>query len=124
MSNYRQRLLANIGITTPEAHLRPAAWPTISASSRLNEVFICEFANKLDWLVVSRCQPMSNGLIHKFKDRIDWRVYFTYNMADFSIMKQFVFKSNLCSIEQLKTSHLSDVEKQEIQRLLELKFMF
>lgn len=44
----------------------------LSAEGELNEDFIREFHNELDWEFISIHQKLSESLIRKFKNKVDW----------------------------------------------------
>jgi hypothetical protein len=75
-----QALLADHNVSesfvrTYAAQLPPAAWLRLSASahSRFSEQFYYDFADHLDWHVLSgQYQALSPDLIRDFADRLDW----------------------------------------------------
>ena len=124
MNEYRQKLLENLGVEKTEKELRPRFWFTISMVPNIGDEFIREFADKLDWPNVSRIQKLSDDLIYELKHYINWNNYFIYNEANFSIIKQFILKTNFRKLDNFKSSHLTNSQKQEIRKLLDFKFIF
>ena len=146
MNDYRQKLLAEKNIVIPENEITPKEWSSISKSrltedfirefqnqvdwvyissyQRLSEDFIREFEHKVDWVRISIHQILSDEFILEFRDSMDWDRYLFYQEASFSIIKKFIFKTEYAHIDKIKHSHLSDVQKQEIEKMLALKYMF
>jgi hypothetical protein len=124
VNEYRQELLAKIGINKQESELKSSFWPFISKVPNLGELFIREFANKLDWNNVSSIQSFSNDFLLEFGSSIVWDNYFLYNSVDYLIIKKFLPKTKFHLLNDFESSHLTDVQKQEIQRLLNVKNLF
>ena len=123
MNGRRKNLLRSLGIDT-QNKLTPLSWYNISLSKDLTEEFIREFADKLHWDAILLHYPMSVELTYEFNRYINWESYFILINADFSIMKQFILKTKFRSVDNFKTLHLSSSQKQDIQKLLDLKYMF
>jgi hypothetical protein len=124
MNELRQNLLRSLGIDIPENKLTLLSWYNISLSKNLTEELIREFADKLHWDAILLHFPLSVELTYEFNQHINWETYFLLISADFSIMKQFILKTSFRSINGFKTSHLTDSQKQDIQKLFDLKYMF
>ena len=50
-------------------------WETISKDYELDDDFIREFADKLDWFWLSCKQKLSKDIAREFSDRIVWRIF-------------------------------------------------
>jgi hypothetical protein len=122
-------------------------WPQISYIQKISEEFICEFQDKVDWGYisfrqilsedfmkkftdkvnwdnVSSKQLMSNGFIHENSNKINFIIYFNYQKANFEIIKKYILKTTLTHIRSIRSDHLTEAQKQEIQRILDLKYLF
>ena len=122
-------------------------WPQISYYQEISEDFICEFQDKVDWSHISFRQSLSEDFMKKFShkinwnkisskqimfndfilensDKIDFNIYFVYQQANFEIMKKFILKSTHKYVQYFKLEHLTKEQKQEIQRILDLKYLF
>ena len=47
----------------------------VSSSGSLSEEFMREFADKLDWSVISMHQKLSESFLREIRYKIDWRYY-------------------------------------------------
>ena len=47
-------------------------WDWISKCQTVSEDFIREFADRVNWCWISRCQKLSEGFIREFADRVNW----------------------------------------------------
>ena len=99
-------------------------WNFISLNRNLTEDFIREFQELFNWIFVVRYQKMSDSFVIEFNEIIDFNDYFLFHDATFPIMKKFIFKTKYHELKQFKTTHLNEEQEQEIQRLLDLKYMF
>ena len=145
MNNYRQNLLKEMNVFEPENKILSSYWYHLSGNRKLSEKFMREFKDELYWKPISRKQVLSEDFIREFKDYIDWQYasycqnlstafliefkkeihwndYFYELEIEFEFMKQYILKSNFTDIYQFKSNHLNDAQKQEIQKLLNLKY--
>ena len=100
-------------------------WYRISADQQLSESFIREFQDRVSWLSVSTDQHLSDTFLLEFQHKILWKWYFGSRKSTFSIMKQFICKTDYKSVlDDFKISHLSEPQQQEIERLLTFKHVF
>ena len=124
MNERRQNLLKILGTHLIEDKMTSLSWYKISLSKQLTDDVIREFADKLHWDAVLLHYPLSNELTREFQKYIDWEHYFVLINADFSIMKEFILKTEFDSTEQFKTSHLTEFQIAEIQKLFDYKYLF
>ena len=99
-------------------------WDWISKNQNLSESFIREFNHKVEWHNISRYQILSDGFLIEFNEEIYWNGYMTSRCASFPIMKKFIFKTNYTYIDEIKHSHLSAKQKNDIEKMLALRYMF
>jgi hypothetical protein len=93
-------------------------------NNNLSEGFIREFQDRLNWIDITENQNLSDDFIIEFKNKVDWYRLFSYRKASFPIIKQFILKSKFRNIDDFKSSHLTVLQRQEIQKILDLKYMF
>jgi hypothetical protein len=99
-------------------------WMEISFSQVLSEDFIKKFSGKVNWTEISSHQIMSSDFIFKNSNKINFAVYFNYQKANFDIIKKYIHKTTHKDIQDFKSKHLTEVQKQEIQKILDLKYLF
>jgi hypothetical protein len=124
MSERRQNLLRILDRELIEGKMTSLSWYKISFSKHLTDDVIREFADKLDWDALLLHYPFSNELTREFQKYIDWEHYFILINADFSIIKQFILKTEFDSTKQFKTSHLTEYQIVEIQKIFDFKYLF
>jgi hypothetical protein len=83
-----------------------------------------KFENKLDWESISHFIHLPNELILEFRKNIDWMELFSQHNIDFDIMKKFINKTQFENIEEFNTEHLSEDQKNRIQKILDIKYLF
>ena len=124
MSEHRQKLLSSIGLNAPEDTISTKEWYFTSRYTSLNEEFIRGFADKLDWSEISRKYEFCDKFLIEFKNRILWDTYLIYRPVGFSILKDVILKSKFRSVYSIFPGPTSDEQKKEIQKILDLKYMF
>jgi hypothetical protein len=124
MNKFRRKLLDDINLNMREESITNRHWITISVHPGLSEEFIREFSDKLDWTILSQKQKFTDEFILEFKHLIDLDYCFIHNKVGFPIIKKFIPKTTFRSIYDFKVSHLSDIQKKEIQRLIDFKRTF
>ena len=123
MKEYRRKLLRDIGIHKAEEEISRTLWSHISFFEP-NDEFIHEFFDKLDWSMISKVHKLSDELILKYNHLIEWDHYFLNNAVELPIIKKFITKTTFRYTHDFETSHLTSLQKQDIQRLLDFKYMF
>jgi hypothetical protein len=123
LGDRRHKLLKEISFTKEES-ISNTGWSTISAHPNLSEEFIREFSDKLDWMVLSQKQKFTDEFILEFKHLVDLEFCFIFNKVRFSIIKKYIPKTTFRCIYDFNSSHLSDIQKKEIQRLIDFKKLF
>ena len=98
-------------------------WEFLSIFQKLSEKFIRKFQDKVKWNSISANQKLTGPFIIEFENKMIWNIYFCHQKADFLIMKKFILKSNLKNMNNFETEHLSTTQKQQIQRLLDTKYV-
>jgi hypothetical protein len=121
---YRRKLLDEINILKPEIELFDTDWYMISKHKILSEEFIKEFQCQVDWFWISKKQKFSDDFIFIFKHYINWDQYFLFQNASFVITKNFYFKSRYKKVNKLVLENLTIHQVQEIQKILDIKYMF
>jgi hypothetical protein len=147
MDNYRESLLRGIDVNKSENELRLGSWYNISTYHNLSEEFIKEFKDKVFWKSISKNQILSESFIREFKDNVSWweisrkyvflidflnefkekiiwNMYFETHKIEFTTMKRFISKSNYTNVNQFNTTHLTEYQKTEIQKIINLKYIF
>jgi hypothetical protein len=99
-------------------------WYFISGHQKVTEKMIEKYEKLLDWDRITSAQRMTDEFVRKYKHKINWPCYFKENFASFSIMKEFILKTDFVSIDEFESSDLNEYEKKEIQKLLDLKNTF
>lgn len=99
-------------------------WGYISFRQILSENFIKNFTDKVNWDNISSKQLMSDGFIHENSNKINFTVYFNYQKVNFEIIKKYILKTTLKQIRNIRSDHLNEAQKQEIQKKLDLKYLF
>ena len=100
-------------------------WKNISIYQELSEEFIREFEKSLLWQFVSSAQKLSDDFLVEFKHKINWNQYFWFQKSpSFAIFKKFITKSDIESLNFVHIEHLSDHQQKEIQRIIDLKYLF
>jgi hypothetical protein len=100
------------------------SWNLVSLFQKLSEEFIREFQDKVSWADISAKQKMSKDFVIDFKDKIIWNTYFHYQDADFSILKKYCTKTFYRRVDSFYTKHLTESQIDEIQKLLDIKYLF
>jgi hypothetical protein len=100
MNEYRQKLLTDINIFIPESYLTAENWKNIS-----------EFS-------------LSDQFLREFYDKIDLVGHLFHQEVNFPIMKNIISKTKHIKFKDIKKTHLSAKQIQEIEQMLELKHMF
>ena len=67
---------------------------------------------------------MSENFIIEFESKIEWEMYFYFQEASLQILKRFIFKTGFKETGNFKMNHLTETEKKELEKLLNLKYMF
>ena len=99
-------------------------WDILCERKVLSEEFIEKNSNELTWGMISGYQKMSDEFLIKHKDKINWIWYFTDRQASYEITKKFITKTNSRSTDHFNSSGLTQIQKNEINKMLELKHMF
>ena len=100
------------------------AWDYISYHQKLSENFIREFQDRVEWYSITKVQHLSDNFIIEFREKINFELYFIYQEASFLIMKKFILKTSHRNTKEFKTSHLTDIQRKEIEKILSLKYTF
>ena len=124
MNEYRKKLLSGLHIKDTEYDLEDINWGTISRYAILSEEFIREFQNEVDWIWISRLQLLSDEFLLEFKDKIDWHQYFYNDNVSYLMTKKFLIRTGHKDLSYSSFSRLSKTQKQEIQKILDVKYMF
>jgi hypothetical protein len=124
MNEYRQRLLNEHCITLFEEQLTQYRWYIICRNTRLSKEFIREFYDKLDWGTICMFQTLSDETIFEFKNNINFNTYFIHKTVEYKIIKRYISKTYFRNVENFKSEHLTDFQKQVIQKMLDLKYLF
>jgi hypothetical protein len=147
MDNYRESLLRGIDVNKSENELRLGSWYNISTYHNLSEEFIKEFKDKVFWKSISKNQILSESFIREFENRVSWieisrRFVFSFDFLnefkekiiwdkylethkiEFTTMKRFISKSGYTNINQFNTTHLTEYQKNEIKKIINLKNIF
>jgi hypothetical protein len=147
ISSYREKLLIDIGIKKLESNILFQEWEEISQQRYLSEEFIREFQNsllledvsyfqilsedfirefqtKVSWINISSQQKLSDEFLIEFKHKIVWNWYFRCQAPSSFILKKFIIKSNIQSLELINTGKITNEEFQEIKKILDMKYLF
>lgn len=127
MNKYREKLLRSVGLDTTIENIEnglPFIWSRISSHRKMNDEFIREFADNLNWGDICSTKRLSDEILLEFGERIPWNIYLRHFSVPFNILKKFITKSSIRSLDYVATYTLSDLEKEEIQRVLDFKYMF
>ena len=124
MNEYRQKLLKSIGVNYPESTLDNEDWFNISESYKLTDEFIREFKYDILWKVLFSKQVLSDEFLIEIQDTINWTDYFIYASSSFAIMKKFIAKAEPHYFRIFKLSHFNEQQINELQRILDLKYVF
>jgi hypothetical protein len=102
------------------------SWYAISSYQMISENFIREFHNEVNWFYISSNSNfvLSEKFLLDFKNKINWTFYFKYQAASFHIFKKFITKTEFTNIDQILISHLNNIQKEEIQKLIQFKNIF
>ena len=69
-------------------------WNYISYYQKLSEDFIREFKDKVDWFYISQFQKLSEDFIREFQDKVNWfSISFAQNLSE-NFIKEFQNKIN------------------------------
>ena len=99
-------------------------WDYICKYQKLSEGFIREHQDKVDWDNISCYQKLPDDFLLEFNKMINWHCYFSTQVASYLIMRKFILKSYCDNIEHINNSKLNNAQKQEIDKLLSLKYIF
>jgi hypothetical protein len=99
-------------------------WDIFSERKVLSEEFIDKYEDNLTWELISVYQKMSDEFLIKHKEKINWIWYFTDIKASYEITKKFITKTHSRSTDHFNSSGLTQIQKNEINKLLSLKHMF
>ena len=65
-------------------------WCEISSQEyELDDNFIDEFANKLDWYFLCKYQTLTENIIDKYIHKIDWRIFSIYQKLTENIIEKY-----------------------------------
>ena len=70
MSEYRKKLLNDIGVDFSELDITIQNWKLISKNKILSEEFIREFQDFVDWMYVTAFQTLSEEFIREFQEKV------------------------------------------------------
>ena len=147
MSEYRKKLLNDIGVDFSELDITIQNWKLISKNKILSEEFIREFQDFVDWMYVTAFQTLSEEFIREFQEKVSWTyvssrqfltdeflvefkhkiqldTYFGSQKSSMFILMKFIIKSSYEHIPPLSLKSLDAQQQQEIQRLLDIKNLF
>jgi hypothetical protein len=124
MNEYRQKLLEEVGIKKCIENINSSNWVTISTLPNLKEAFIREFADNLDWFYICNYIKLSDELLIELNDYILWNIYLENFSVNFNVLKKFILKTKIRSTNEIRTTLLTNIEIQEIQRLLDFRNLF
>jgi hypothetical protein len=99
-------------------------WEWVSENQTLDEEFIREFRDKVHWGYISSVYHFTDEFLLEFKNEIWWNLYLSHQEAPFSIIKKFMLKTKIKDISNIKSNHLNQVQKVEIEKLLSFKSLF
>jgi hypothetical protein len=117
-------LLIETGIDIPESEITDLIWNDISELFNLSEEFIRVFQDKVIWEYISSQRILSDHFLNEFEHKIFWGRYFSFQESSFQITRKYVEKSTYKTINEIKTGNLSDLQKKEIKKLLNFKYLF
>jgi len=64
-------------------------WPEISIEYELDDGFIDEFADKLNWISLCKYQQLSEEIIDKYIDKIDWYILPMYQKLTYHMIEKY-----------------------------------
>ena len=99
-------------------------WEYICIHQKLSENFLREFQDRVYWGIISSQYKLTDEFLIEFKDMVNWEYYFRFQEPSFYITKKIISKSDDIRIKNIKTSHFNEIQKQEIEKLLAIKYMF
>jgi hypothetical protein len=99
-------------------------WDILCERKVLSEEFIEKHSDNLTWEMISAYQNLSDEFLIKHKEKINWIWYFTDKQASYEITKKFITKTHSRSTDHFNSSGLTQIQKNEINKLLNLKYMF
>jgi hypothetical protein len=123
-NSYREKLLNDIGVKTPESDLNEKDWMHFSRNKYLGEEFIREFQDFVSWGNICIIHNFTDDFLYEFKHKVDWNVYFRYQKTSAAVMKKFILKSNIEDVSKTVNALLTVAQKQEIQKMLDIKYLF
>jgi predicted methyltransferase len=97
---------------------------SLSKNKKLTEKIIREFYTKLNWEQLSKSNRLSDDLIRDFHHKINWNEYFYHHSASFSVMKKYISRTNYTNTIFFRVSHLEPIQREKIQEILNLKYLF
>ena len=125
MNEYRKRLLADFGVTQSEESISYAGWYNVSMHPDLTDEFIREFSDKIIWNVLCLSRAvLSDTIVCEFNHFINFHAYFYHKKANYELIKQYILKTDYRKVENFKSTHLTNTQKQSIQKILNLKYLF
>jgi hypothetical protein len=91
-------------------------WTSLCLEYILNEEFIRENNDKVNWIFISSHQDLSEDFIREFQDRVNW----TCISRDQKLSNEFIleFKDKICFDYLLSNSEVSHFCSKEIQNLI------
>jgi hypothetical protein len=99
-------------------------WYHISKYQKLSENFIRANQEKVDWSAIVSHQLLSEDFLCEFHKRIPWAYYFRSKNATFPIIKKFLLKTKFKNVEEILCDHLTNKQKLEVQKILNIKHIF
>ena len=96
----------------------------ISQNQTLSEKFIREFQNDLDWYWISKKQNLSDNFIVEFEEKMNWVGYFLSQKPSYIFLKKYIYKPQFINIVDVNKEHLNQYQKNELEKLWALKYMF
>jgi hypothetical protein len=67
---------------------------------------------------------LSYEFLIKFEERINWNLYFTYQEADYKIMKKFILNTSYEDLKRVKTDKINEKEMEKIEKIIKIKNLF
>jgi hypothetical protein len=98
-------------------------WREVSNNHCISEEFIRDFQDKVFWPFISKRNSYSIDFLNEFHQKIDWNVFFQFQ-DNFSIMKKFIVNTTFKSVDEFYTVHLSTSQKNDLQKILNMKNLF
>ena len=83
-----------------QKHIKKNNWFIISSSFKLEEEFMREFQDYLEWDYISEFQPLFEDFIREFQDKVYFYNIFKYQNISKEFKKEFKDKAKETVIEQ------------------------